>query len=153
MRILLAIGLLCFPAIAFAQPLTIDKAWSTPAMKGMSIGVAYLTLTNHSNEARTLTTLTSPVSEQVEIHTHIHEDEVMKMRKLSSLAIAADTTVTFEPGGLHLMLIGLKQPLTLGDQFPLTLTFDDDSQVETSVTVEPRDKAQTPKEPEHHGHH
>ena len=59
----------------------------------------------------------------IEIHTHLHEDGVMKMRQINSLEIPGGESVVLEPGGLHLMLFKLQLPLT--EPLPLTLCFDD----------------------------
>lgn len=150
MRLSVLFCLLLFPSLSFAQsPVTVDAAWSVPPVKGMQVGVAYITLTNHSDAPVTLTAISGDVSNSIELHTHIMDKDIMKMRKLDSLAIKPHETVTFAPGGLHLMLIGLKRELAVGDSFPVTLHFGE-AKTDTTITVRSRDDA---SQKESHGHH
>ncbi len=91
---------------------------------GRMMSAAYLTLTNHSSEDQTLVSASAPWAGLIEIHTHLHEDGVMRMRQLPSLTIPAGESVTLQPGGLHLMLFKLKLPLP--DTLTLTLCFEND---------------------------
>ncbi|MDX1528396.1 MAG: copper chaperone PCu(A)C, partial [Gammaproteobacteria bacterium] len=79
----------------------------------------------------------SPVAAQVEIHSHAMEGGLMTMRRLNSLPLNPGEYVSLEPGGKHLMLIGLKRPLKEGDQIALTLRFEKAPALEVMVTVEP----------------
>ncbi|NCC28249.1 MAG: copper chaperone PCu(A)C, partial [Gammaproteobacteria bacterium] len=75
------------------------------------------------------------VSEVVELHTHVEEDGMMRMRRIEKIEIPAGETVTLKPGGLHVMLIGLKQPLEPGDTVDLALTFEDGSRIPVQAPV------------------
>jgi len=70
-----------------------------------------------------------------ELHTHLHEGGVMKMRPVASIDVKAKGEALLQPGGLHVMLIDLKAPMKEGDIVPITLTLDDGStkQVEAKV--------------------
>ncbi len=91
---------------------------------GRMMSSAYLTITNTSAEDRTLLSASADWAGLIEIHTHIHEDGVMRMRQLPSLIIPAGESRVFEPGGLHLMLFRLSLPLP--ETLTMTLCFDDD---------------------------
>lgn len=65
----------------------------------------------------------SPVAAKAELHTHIKEGDIMRMRPVAEIDVAAGKATVLQPGGLHVMLIGLKAPLKEGTTFPLTLTF------------------------------
>ena len=67
----------------------------------------------------------------------------MMMQQLNELPIAAHDSLTMVPGGTHLMLVGLKKPLTAGDTFALTLTFEQAGKTEVTVQVEARTSATT----------
>ena len=99
------------------------------------MGGGFLTLTNKGAADRLLSVAT-PAAEAVEIHVMAMEGDVMKMRQLDALALAPGQTVELKPGGYHLMLMGLKAPLQVGDQFPLTLKFEKGGEKVVTVRVE-----------------
>ena len=89
-----------------------------------SVGGAYITLRN-DGDANRLTGGQSPVAARVEIHEHTMTDGVMKMREIEGgLALPADETVVMEPGGIHVMLMELIEPLNEGETIPLALEFE-----------------------------
>jgi len=104
---------------------------------------------------------TSPVSDHVEIHEMVMEDDVMKMRQIPSIAIPAGQVVELKPGGYHIMLLELKQQIRAGDQVPLTLVFEhsDGRQERIDVQAQARPLAGKPAgqhrhDPAHaHGDH
>jgi len=84
------------------------------------------------------------VAERAELHRMEMKNGVMSMHPEGPLPLAAGDTVTLAPGGLHLMLIGLKRPLKSGDRFPLTLGFEKQPPVTVEVDVKsaaPAEKA------------
>lgn len=89
-------------------------------------GVVYLTIVNEGDAADYLTNIQSPVAASAEIHqTTMDANGVMKMRHVEGkLEIRPSEQIKFEPAGYHIMLIDLQQALTVGDHFPVTLTFE-----------------------------
>jgi copper(I)-binding protein len=77
----------------------------------------------------------SPAAGTVEIHEMALQDNVMRMRAVGSIALPAGKTVKLEPGGYHVMLMGLKQPLNTGDTVPLTLVFEGPDKARETVEV------------------
>jgi copper(I)-binding protein len=113
-------------------------------------GAAYLTLVDQGAADR-LTGLSTPVASAAELHQTTAEGGVMKMRPVEGgLALAAGQTVTMAPGGYHIMLMGLKQPLKVGDRFALTLTFEHAPEMTVDVSVE-KAGAMTPPTGGHEG--
>jgi hypothetical protein len=106
------------------KSVSITKAWARATPGGATVGAAYGEIRNDGAEADTLVSATSPAAGRVEIHTHAHEDGVMKMRRLEKLEIPAKGSVTLAPGGHHIMLFDLAGPLKAGDRLSLTLTFE-----------------------------
>jgi periplasmic copper chaperone A len=129
--------LIAIPAMALAgqNGIEVEKAWSRAAMQGR-VGVVYLTITDHGAADR-LTGVSSPVAEKAELHESLSEGGVAKMRPVTSLPVEQAKPVVLAPGGYHIMLMGLKQPLKQGDVFPITLSFANAGQVTAQVTVEP----------------
>ena len=115
--------------------LLVSKSWSQALPAVAKNGVAYLTIENNSTRQDKLISATSPIAERVEIHSHQHVDGVMKMRKVEYVEVGKGETTIFEPGGLHVMLIGLKEPLKKGLIFPVSLIFIKAGELVTYVTV------------------
>ena len=99
-------------------------------------GAAWLTVRNKGGADRLLGA-ESPAAGRIEIHTHIHEGGVMKMRRVEAIDIPAGGEAALEPGGDHLMLFGLKAGLAPGDSFPLTLLFEKAGPVTVEMRVAP----------------
>jgi periplasmic copper chaperone A len=101
-------------------------------------GAAYLTLENTGRQPDRLLGAASPLAQSVEIHTMTMAGDVMKMRSVDSIALPPAAKVVMQPGeGAHFMLLGLKQPLTSGQRFPLRLRFEKAGKLEVMVQVEP----------------
>lgn len=117
-----------------AGDLTVTDGWArasaTPVAKA---GAAYIGVQNTGAHDDVLVSATSPVAKRVEIHTHKHENGVMKMRPAGDVTVSAGHGIAMEPGGLHVMLMGLKKPLKEGEHFPVTLTFKNAGDVTVPV--------------------
>ena len=139
-------GMLSAPALA--QDLTIDSPWARANPPVVPNSAAYMTIQNSSQQPDRLLEVRGEVAGSVELHNHLNENGVMKMRPVEAIDIPADGTAVLAPGGFHVMLIGLKAPLTAGDQFPLTLRFEKAGEMSVQVTV--RDATRTTMD---HGSH
>jgi len=78
----------------------------------------------------------TPIADQAQLHTEINDKGIMKMRAVSAIDVKPKGHTILKPGGLHVMLIGLKQPLKVVESFPLTLTFEKAGKLDVTVTVE-----------------
>lgn len=118
---------------------TVSDAWAAATMPGAQVGAAYLSLANTGTSAVTLVSVTSPASASVEIHTMSMDGGVMRMRPVSGgVTIPPGETVALTPGGMHLMLMGLRQPLTDGSTITLNLTFKGASAQSVQLPVRSR---------------
>jgi copper(I)-binding protein len=118
--------------------LTIEQAWSRATPGGATVGAGYLRITNAGSTPDVLTAVTSPVAEHVEIHEMTSTDGIMRMRELAGgLELKPGETAELKPGGLHLMLVGLKSPLKEGERFWATLKFKHAAEVEVEFAVVP----------------
>jgi copper(I)-binding protein len=118
-----------------AGPISIDHPWARPTAAGQSVGGGFLKLTN-GGAADRLVAASTAVSATVELHSMRMEGDVMRMRQVDAIDLPAGGSVELKPGGLHLMLMGLKQPLKAGDTFPLKLRFEKAGEVVVTVNVE-----------------
>jgi len=104
---------------------------------GQTSGAAYFGIKNTGKNGDRLTAATSPIAKAVEFHTMSMTGNVMKMREVAHIDVTPATTIKMKPGeGVHLMLIGLKQPLKPGDKFPLNVSFEKSGKINLSVTVD-----------------
>ena len=137
-----------------AGPLTIDHPWARPTAAGAQNGAAYFAIKNGGDAADKLLSVASPAAASVEVHESREEAGVMKMRPAEGgVEINAGKTVELKPGGYHVMLIGLKQPLKLGEHFPMTLTFEKAGTVQLEVPVQKGPTAGSAHEAMHDMHH
>ncbi|MBU3825074.1 MAG: copper chaperone PCu(A)C [Candidatus Oceanisphaera merdipullorum] len=134
-----------------AGKLDIAHPWARPLPTVATVGSAYFTVTNKGDTDDVLLSAESPIADKVEIHTHIKEGDVMKMRQVNDLVIPAHGEQKLAPGGLHLMLMGLKEVPAVDTKFPVTLHFKQAGKVEIEVAVEAEQAADTAPH-DHAGH-
>lgn len=115
--------------------LTIQKPWARASIGQAQAGAAYLTVMNKGSLPDRLIAAEGEVANRVELHTHMMEDGVMKMRQVQAIEVAPGEPAVLKPGGLHVMLMGLKAPLVKGESFPLTLVFEKAGRVEIEVPI------------------
>ncbi len=107
-----------------AGPLTIKDAFTRPTPGGATVAVGYLTIVNTGKTDDRLVAVTSDISASVQIHETKMENNVMEMTELpDGLAIPAGATVTFKPGGYHIMFMDLKRAVKPGDAIHTVLEF------------------------------
>jgi periplasmic copper chaperone A len=121
-------------AAAQTGQLEVNNAWARATPGKSDVGAAYVTI--RSPAADKLVAASSPVAKKTELHTMTMSGMVMKMRPIAAIDIPAGHPVTLAPGGLHIMLMGLKKPLKAGQSFPLTLTFEKAGSRTVDVAVE-----------------
>ena len=135
----LAVMTLATPAFAHGfkvGAIEIEHPWARATADGAANGAAYMVLKNEGKTADRLVSVATPAAAKVELHAHIDDNGVMRMREVGAIDLGADATVKLAPGGLHVMLLGLKEPLKKGKAFPLTLTFEKAGSVTVQVAVQ-----------------
>ncbi len=100
------------------------SAWTRATPPGVTTTAIYLTVMNHSSSEISLLSAKSEISPRLELHTHKHEDGVMKMLQVKSITIAAGEQTDLKPHAEHIMVFNLSKPLADGDQIKVELTFD-----------------------------
>ncbi|WP_414833815.1 copper chaperone PCu(A)C [Afifella sp. YEN Y35] len=142
LRSLLAAGLIAAGGSAFAQgagpievgDLTISHAWTRATPPGAPSAGGYLTISNEGSQPDRLVSVSAPFAKESLVHAMSMQDGVMKMREMTEgLEIQPGESVTLEPGGNHVMFMGLETALTAGNSVPVTLTFARAGQVEISL--------------------
>lgn len=120
---------------ALAADVRVEDPWARPSLGMVPNGSAYLSLHNDGGEADRLLGAETPVAERAELHDHVMEGDVARMQAVEAVELPAGEAVTLEPGGLHVMLMGLEEPLRVGDSFPLTLLLEEAGRIEVTVEV------------------
>lgn len=111
-------------------------------------GSAYLSVTNTGAEIDRLVGASSPAADKAELHTHQMDGDVMRMRPVQAIEVPPGESAVLKPGGLHIMLLGLKAPIRVGMRVPLTLRFEKAGNVDVELSVETVGAT----EPDHAGH-
>jgi hypothetical protein len=138
-RTLFFSGLLLSASLASAQPaaIKVDGAWARATVQGQPGTGAFMNIT--AAQSTRLVGVSSPAAGVAEVHEMRMDGDVMKMRVVPGLELPAGKTVQLKPGGYHLMLMDLKQPLLKDSTLPVTLRFKNaagvDSQLELTVPV------------------
>jgi copper(I)-binding protein len=128
-----------FPAFAqgTGTSIAVEQPWARATPAGAKTGAVYMTLDNKTGSADRLTGASSDVADKLQIHEMKVVNGVMQMRQVADgLPIPASGSVALKPGSYHVMLIGLKKPLTPGETFPLTLTFEKAGNISVTVPVQ-----------------
>jgi periplasmic copper chaperone A len=125
------------PAIALAaSTLRVESPWARASLNGVRNAIVYGSLVNEGSAPLTIVGGSTPVAARVEFHIHAMNGDVMTMKQLDRIALKPGERATLQPGGLHIMLINLKQPLKQGASFPLTLVASDGTSVDITVKIE-----------------
>jgi periplasmic copper chaperone A len=132
------LAILTATAAAQAQ-VKVDQAWARPTVPGQQGGGGFLSIT--SATADRLLGGSTALAERFELHTMAMKGDVMEMRQVDAIELPAGKAVELKPGGLHVMFIGLKQPLALGSKVPVTLKFERAGEVKVEFDVMPRPPA------------
>ncbi len=115
--------------------ITISEAFASPTPGGVDVSAGYLTIANGGGEADRLTGAASPRAARVEMHTMSMNGGVMEMRQIDFADIPAGGTTSFAPGGNHLMFTGVTTPFAVGEEIPVTLTFERAGTIEATLPV------------------
>ncbi|HLV15913.1 MAG TPA: copper chaperone PCu(A)C [Pseudomonas sp.] len=135
-RVLLGAALCTFSVWVSAQSLHVENPWSRAMPPTAPAAAAYFELHNTGAQADRLVGARTPIAGKAEVHEHAHVDGVMKMREVAGgVPVAADERVSFRPGGYHVMFFELPRQLAEGEQFPLTLLFEQAGEVTVQVPV------------------
>ena len=126
----------------------VTQAWSRAMPPTAPTGAVYFLISNPGKTADKLVGVQTPRADKAELHTHVQKGEVMSMEQIESVELAPGGEVAFKPGGNHVMLFQLTEPLVAGEHFPLTLIFEKAGEVTVEVGI--HDQA---PESDHNGHH
>lgn len=122
-------------AAGAADSVSVSEPYIRAVPPGLPNSASYMVLTNNGDRDLVLKGASSPAAKVVELHTHLMENGMMKMRQVEKIDLPAGQTVALQPGGYHVMMIGLQQQLVPGEQIDLTLQFEDGSELAVKAPV------------------
>lgn len=134
---MLAAGLLFSAGVlaGAADNVSVQDPYVRLAPPNAAATAAFMVIRNTGDKDVKVVKADNPVSKATELHTHLNEGGVMKMRPVPAIEIRAKGEAVLRPGGLHVMMIDLKVPMKEGDSVPITLTFDDGSSKQVDAKV------------------
>ncbi len=118
---LFLLALLATPALAQIE---IENAWARATPPGAETAAGYMTIRNKSSSPDRLIRVASPLATRVEMHVHIHDGDVMRMRQVKGYDIPANGSLELKSGGAHLMFVDIQRPFKEGEKIPVTLRFE-----------------------------
>ncbi|UTW04467.1 copper chaperone PCu(A)C [Amphritea atlantica] len=133
-KLITLVATLTLSASVFAE-ISVDHPYVRAVPPGQPNSAAFMTLKNNGDKEVSLVSASTSVAEVAELHAHTHEGGMMKMRRVAEMTIPANDQVELQPGGLHIMLIGLKQALVKDQTIDLTLNFSDGSSEKLDLNV------------------
>lgn len=122
-------------AAAQTATVTAKDVWVREAPAGRPTTAVFLVLTNSGTTARHVVSGATAVADTLELHEMKRDGNMMQMSPVSRITVPAGGDVTLRPGGLHLMLFGLRKPLVAGDTIRVSLTLDDGTKLEVPAEV------------------
>ena len=120
-----------------AGGLQIGNPWARATPSGASVGAGYLTITNTGKQSDRLVGGTALPAARFEVHATVVEQGVAKMRPVEGLEIKPGETIELRPGGMHVMFMGLREPLRQGQRVRGTLVFEKAGKIEIEFSVQP----------------
>ncbi len=137
---------------AQATGMHIGQAWSRMSAPNAP-GAVFVDVSNFTGQDDILIKASSPISNKIELHTHINDKGVMRMREVKGgIPLPNKANTSLQPGGYHIMLMSLDKPLQVGQTFPITLTFKKAPAKTVTVTVN-NGQGQTMNHGDHNMHH
>lgn len=122
--------------MATVGDITVEGAWTRATAPSAPNGGAFMTIHNKGTQPDRLVAASTPAAARTELHTHTMVDGVMKMRPVEGgIPVPASGDAILKPGGLHVMMMGLKAPLAMGKSVPVTLTFEHAGSVTIDVPI------------------
>ena len=134
-------------AAVFGADVEIDGAYARASIPNVPNSAAFFVIKNNSDKDIAITSANSDIAEKNELHTHIKENQMLKMMKIEKLVVPAKSSLELKSGGDHVMLMGLKKELKAGDEISLKLSFSDGDKKKIKVPV--KDLASTMHKMQH----
>ena len=140
-RFLLLLLLASTPALAQIQ---VEKPWARATAPGAKVAGGYMLIRNAGAAGDRLVSASSAVAAKVELHVHINDNGVMRMREVRGYDVPAKGSFELKPGGAHLMFMEIQRPFKEGDKLPVKLKFEKAGEVSAEFLVGGLGQSATP---------
>jgi copper(I)-binding protein len=150
--LVLALAVMAGPALADpvkVGAIEIENTWARPS--ATANGAIYLEIDNKGDAADRLVSASTAAAAKAELHTHVMDGNIARMRPVTAIEVTPGSATMLRPGGLHIMLLGLKAPLKDGDTVSVTLTFEKAGKVDVTVPVRKSASGMSHGGPDHDG--
>jgi hypothetical protein len=127
--------LILFAAFSVEAQMQIERPWARATAPGARVAGGYLLIRNQGAAADRLVSASSPASAKVELHVHINDNGIMKMREVPGYDVPAKGAFELKPGGAHLMFVDIKRPFKEGEKVPVKLKFEKAGEVNAEFHV------------------
>ncbi len=134
MKLSLAVFLSLIALPGVCEDLLVSDAWSRATVQGR-MGAVYATIENTSDRPIRIKGIKTKVAKMAQVHESYLDDGMMRMRHMKKFTIPAGEVRKLEPGGLHIMLMRLPEPLAEGAEFEIRLDLDKGEDVVVPVIV------------------
>ena len=134
MRLLTLLAIATLSSSSYADVL-VENAYARATPPGAINSAAFMTIHNDGAEAIRLVSASSSAADVVELHNHEHHMGVMRMRQVDAIDVASHGSTELKPGGYHVMLLGLKEPLREGAHIKVDLRFSNGDTQFLSIPV------------------
>lgn len=115
---------------------TVSDVWGRPSPQAATNAAFYMKLENATSSDDSLTSATIPICTKTELHeTTIDDQGVMSMQHINAVSLPKGQRAQLEPGGLHIMCVGLQAELNLGDHIPITLAFTNTGELQVEAEI------------------
>ena len=118
------LSLLLFVSAPALAQLQIEKPWARATAPGASVAGGYMLIRNQGAAGDRLVGASSPASAKIELHVHINDNGVMKMREVPGYDVPGKGSFELKPGGAHLMFMNITRPFKEGEKLPVKLKFE-----------------------------
>ena len=136
--VILLAALLMPVVVGAAEGVTVTDAWARASPPGVTKSAVYFRLSLASDAPNDrLVGVVAPKRGEASLHATVSEGGQTRMQALEAVAIPSDGAVAFEPGGRHVMVTGLEEPLAAGDELRLVLRFEQTGERALAIPVRP----------------
>jgi len=157
-RLFMLFGLLLLMPLQAMAEIIVEDAWVRLPPPVADTAAGYMTIRNHDGQDVEITKVTTAIAKSPEFHTMQMHDGMMHMQKMEKVVVPAHGGISFDPGGNHLMLIGLTRALETGEHLMITLETSDGQSVMIHAEVRDmrggdHDNHESNDDQGHHGMH
>jgi len=119
-----------------SKTIIISDAWVRASLGKVPTTAAYIKIENHGAKEDKLLSVSTPAAAMASVHNSVTNDAgVVQMQAVMALSVKPGETVALTPGGMHIMVMNVKEPLKAGATVPLTLKFEQAGEITVEAEV------------------